>query len=311
MNLRIVVATDLSRCAEAAVRLAASLPWPKNTTMLVLGVIESADPVTHAPANGSAGSDEREAREFTFAVHLAAEALAAPDRTIESLTTFGRPADAIVEEAARFRADLVIMGSRGRGAVRSALLGSVSAEVVDRAPCPVLIARRERVSSVLFAADGETRSALAADVVSWPAFAALPIHVVSVAHVSLPYESVSDTPAKFDAAVASYLKESDEADSRCDRIARQTAAQLVAMGRQATSEVRHGKPAEAILAAADARGADLIVVGSRGDRGVRRMLVGSTAREILYDASCSVLVARQKPAVELDEVAAFAMGYAS
>src|SRR6185503_14806378 len=129
MNMRILVATDLSRCAEAGARLAASLPWPKNTTVLVLGVIESARSVVHVGPDGAAGSDERDAREFTFAVGLAAKALAAPGRTIETLTKFGRPADAIVEEAARFRADLVIMGSRGRGPVRSALLGSVSAEV--------------------------------------------------------------------------------------------------------------------------------------------------------------------------------------
>jgi nucleotide-binding universal stress UspA family protein len=311
MNLRVLMATDLSRCAESATRLAASLPWPKNTTILVLGVIESARPVVDVAQDGSAGTDERDAREFSFAVRLVAETLAAPGRTIETQTAFGRPADAIVEEAARFRADLVIMGSRGRGPLHSALLGSVTAEVVDRASCPVLIARHERISSVVFAADGAKRTTFAADVVAWPIFADVPIRVVSVAHVDLPYYSVSESRAKFDAAVSSYLRESDDEDSRCERIAKQTATQLVAMGSKATSEVRHGSPAKAILAAADAFGADLIVVGSRGDRGLRRMLVGSTAREVLYDASCSVLIVRQQPAVEPDEVAAFAMGYAS
>jgi nucleotide-binding universal stress UspA family protein len=309
--MRILLATDLSTCADSAIRLAASLDWPKNTTILVLGVLDSTRPVADVAPDGGAGIDERDAREFTFGVRLTAETLAAPGRTVETLTTFGRPADAIVDEAARFRADLVIMGSRGRGPIRSALLGSVSAEVVDRAPCPVLIARRDRISSVVFGTDGATRTALAADVVTWPIFANLPIRVVSVAHVDRPYDSVAESRAKFDAPVGSYLKESDEEDARCDRIARQTAAQLVAVGMKATSEVRHGAPAMAILAAADAVGADLIVVGSRGDRGLHRMLVGSTAREILYDAFCSVLIARQQPAVELDEVAAFALGYAS
>jgi nucleotide-binding universal stress UspA family protein len=311
MNMRILVATDLSRCAQSATRLAASLPWPKNTTILVLGVLDSARPVVDVAPSGSSGVDERDAREFSFAVRLAAETLAAPGRTVETVTKFGRPADAIVEEAARFRADLVIMGSRGRGPIRSALLGSVSAAVVDRAPCPVLIARRERITSVVIGADGAIRTALAADVVTWPIFANLPIRVVSVAHVDLPYDSIAESRAKFEAAVSSYLKKTDEEDSRCDRLAKQTAAQLVAVGMKATSEIRHGAPAKAILAAADAVGADLIVVGSRGDRGLQRLLVGSTAREILHDAFCSVLIARQQPAVELDEVAAFALGYAS
>jgi nucleotide-binding universal stress UspA family protein len=311
MNMRVLLATDLSRCAELATRLAASLPWPKNTTILVLGVIESARPVVDIAPDGTAGSDERGAREFTFAVRLVAEGLAAPGRTVETLTQLGRPADAIVEEAARFRADLVIMGSRGRGPIRSALLGSVSAEVVDRAPCPVLIARRERISSVVFGADGATRTAEAADVLTWPLFASLPMRVVSVAKVDLPYDAVAEPRAKFEAAVRSYLRAAHDAETNCERFAREKAAQLVAMGMKATSEVRLGSPASAILAAADDFGADLIVVGSRGDRGLQRMVVGSTAREILYDASCSVLIARQQPAVELDEVAAFALGYAS
>lgn len=310
MNMRILLATDLSKCADSATRLAASLDWPKNTSILVLGVLDSVRPVADVASDG-AGVEERDAREFTLAVRLAAETLAAPGRTVETLTKFGRPADAIVDEATRFRADLVIMGSRGRGPIRSALLGSVSAEVVDRALCPVLIARRDRISSVVFGADGETRTALAADVANWPIFASLPIRVVSVAHVDRPYDSIAESRAKFDAAVSSYLKECDEEDARCDRIARQTAAQLVYLGRKATSEVRHGEPAKAILAAADAFGADLIIVGSRGDRGLHRMLVGSAAREILHEASCSVLIARQQPAVELDELAAFALGYAS
>ncbi|HAF11120.1 MAG TPA: universal stress protein [Candidatus Limnocylindria bacterium] len=310
MNLRVLLATDLSRFAESATRIAASLPWPNNTTILVLGVIEAARPVVGVAPDGLS-SDERDAREFTFAVRLASETLAAPGRTIETLTTFGHPAEAIVEEAARFRADLVIMGSRGRGPIRSALLGSVSAEVVDRAPCPVLIARRERVSSIVFGADGATRTTEAADVLTWPVFAGLPMRVVSVAKVDLPYDAVAEPRAKFEAAVNSYLKQSEDAQAKYERIAKQTAAQLVAIGIAATSEVRHGSPAPALLAAADDFGADLIVVGSRGDRGLQRVLVGSTAREILYDASCSVLIARQQPAVELDEMAAFALGYAS
>lgn len=309
--MRILVATDLSRCAESATRLAASLRWPKNTTILVLGVVDSAQPVADVAPDGGASVDESDAYEFNCGVRRTAETLAAPGRTVETLTKFGRPADAIVDEAARFRADLVVLGNRGRGPIRSALLGSVSAEVVDRAPCPVLIARRDRISSVVFGTDGATRTALAAEVVTWPIFANLPIRVVSVAHVDRPYDSIAESRARFDAAVSSYLKAADEEDVRCDRIARQTTAQLVAVGMKATSDVRHGEPAKAILAAADAVGADLIIVGSRGDRGLHRMLVGSTAREILYDAFCSVLIARQQPAVELDEVAAFALGYAS
>ena len=89
----------------------ASVPRPKNTTILVLGVIESARPAVGI-ADGTAGSDERDAREFTTTLRLAAKSLAAPGRMIETLTQLGHPADAIVEEAARPAASCLPFGPR-------------------------------------------------------------------------------------------------------------------------------------------------------------------------------------------------------
>jgi nucleotide-binding universal stress UspA family protein len=52
----------------------------------------------------------------------------------------GEPAEQIVAEAADGSYDIVIVGSRGRGAMGRLVLGSVSAEVIAHAPCPVLVA---------------------------------------------------------------------------------------------------------------------------------------------------------------------------
>ncbi len=50
----------------------------------------------------------------------------------------GHPATVILEEAEKRNIDLIVLGSRGLGAVKGLLLGSVSAAVIQKAPCPVL-----------------------------------------------------------------------------------------------------------------------------------------------------------------------------
>jgi nucleotide-binding universal stress UspA family protein len=64
---------------------------------------------------------------------------ASPPVEIERRLLDGDPADAIVEEAAS--AELVVVGSRGRGDFKSALLGSVSSHVIQHAPCPVVVVK--------------------------------------------------------------------------------------------------------------------------------------------------------------------------
>lgn len=284
MNMRVLLATDLSASATIATRLVAAQRWPEATTIRVFGVREPSHGTAHDDGDGGACA-------FTTGVHASAETLVERGRIIEAATDLGHPADVIVAEATRFRADLVVLGSRGRGLIRSAVLGSVSARVADEAPCPVLIARHEEISGVVFGDDGATYTAEAARVLTWPAFAALPITVVSVAEIYLPFQAVAETRARFEDSVRTYLQESFDREERCQRIASEQAAALIRLGIKAKGEMRRGSPARALIAAAAARGADLILVGSRGNRGVQRMLVGSTARELLYHAPCSVLIA--------------------
>ena len=55
-----------------------------------------------------------------------------------------------------------------------------------------------------------------------------------------------------------------------------------------------GPTAETVISAAKDFGADLIVVGSRGQTGLPRILLGSVARSVLFNAPCSVLITRQR-----------------
>lgn len=61
---------------------------------------------------------------------------------VSKIDLSGYPADAIIEYASDTDADVVVVGSRGRGPVASMLLGSTSSRIVNHAPCDVFVVRR-------------------------------------------------------------------------------------------------------------------------------------------------------------------------
>ena len=63
--------------------------------------------------------------------------------SLEAELSWGHPADVIIEKARLDSIDMIVMGSRGLGALSGLLLGSVSDRVSKLAPCPVLIVREE------------------------------------------------------------------------------------------------------------------------------------------------------------------------
>ena len=69
---------------------------------------------------------------------------AAGGTVAETHVRLGRPAQEIVNLADKVAAGLIVMGSRGRGGIRRALMGSVSDSVVRHAHCPVLVVRKEK-----------------------------------------------------------------------------------------------------------------------------------------------------------------------
>ena len=294
--MRALLAYDGSAGADEAVGFAAALDWPSKSVLRVVSVFEPLmTPIAGSWDGGAAMAPEVDESMTAYAtdrMRAVLERLDSPDRSVEGKVLRGRVADAIIDDARDFRADVVIVGSRGHGTIASLLLGSVSSEVVDQAPCPVLVARRASLSRVVFATD-QSPSAQDAEAVlaRWPIFGGVPIHVMSVADVVRPW-TTGIAPTMHGKVLETYGADLRQAKAEHQRIATDAAARLHESGRAVDVEVRAGDAAEEIIAVVEQQRADLVVLGSRGRTGLTRLLLGSVARNVLSGTTASVLIVR-------------------
>lgn len=147
--MKILLAVDGSSGSETAIQEIVRRPWGTNSELKVITVAEiPIMPVVEpwGPPHNYFAVLERAAYEAATVVLEKALArlkrIATDSLKISSEVLQGPPAQTIVEEAERWGADLIVMGSRGLGAWSRLLLGSVSNSVVHHAKCSVEIVRR-------------------------------------------------------------------------------------------------------------------------------------------------------------------------
>jgi nucleotide-binding universal stress UspA family protein len=296
--MRILLALDGSPSADRAGALVASLAWPAGTTIRIVAALDVAPALWGGPWIPAIPVDadqleEEAVGELTRVLREATPALEAAGLSVEAELLRGRPSAAIVDDARRWGPDLIVVGSRGHGPVETAVLGSVSAAVVDHAICPVLVARGDHAARVFLAEDGSPAGMAARDVVAgWPAFATIPVVVVGVVDIAAPWRS-GIAPTMFAAAMDVYTEMITNARTTHREIVSATEAYLRAAGRTVSGELREGDPADQLRRAATDATGDLIVVGSRGHVGITRLVMGSVAHAVLTHAHCSVLVVKR------------------
>jgi nucleotide-binding universal stress UspA family protein len=296
--MRILLALDGSTSADRARSLVASLRWPEDTVVRAVAALDVAPALWGGPWIPAIPVDadqfeEAAVVELTRVLQEAIGLLAASGLTVEAELLRGRPSTAIVEDAKLWRPDLIVVGSRGHGPVETAVLGSVSAAIVDHASCPVLVARGDHAARVILAEDGSPAGMAARDLVAaWPAFGSIPVVVIGVVDVAAPWRS-GIAPTMFGAAMDVYTDMLTTARTMHRDIVAATEAHLRKAGRTVTGELREGDPADQLRRAVTDPAGDLIVVGSRGYVGVTRLVMGSVAHAVLTHAHCSVLVVKQ------------------
>lgn len=297
--MRVLLAYDGSPGAETAVALAAEIPWPVDSTVRVAIVRELHTSAVPAVMLSPAGLVDSPELQQEIADQVAAEMdgvvrrLSRPRLEVEGAVLRGRPASVLIDEAASFGADVLIVGSRGRGPLASLVLGSVSQELAEFAGCPVLVARRDTLSRVVLATDGSQDARRAEDAVAgWPIFAGADVRVVSVAEVARAWHT-GVAPTMVRAVEEAYAKDVEAATTAHEAIAIAAVERLETAGVRATHAVHVADAAGGVVDEAREFGADLIVVGSRGLTGLSRILLGSVARNVLLATDASVLVVKE------------------
>jgi nucleotide-binding universal stress UspA family protein len=211
---------------------------------------------------------------------------------VEAVVLDKAPVEAILDEAARFAASVIVLGWRGHGAVRRFLMGSVSRGIVRNAKCAVLVVRRSlRVRRIVVGLDGSptAKRALAFVAGLVPPTDGRVILVTAV--IMMPAPSRALVPGA--AAVASEVKRTNaRREKAAMRELNRAAARLARAGWQTRTVRTRGEPLRDLLGTVASGRAHLLVVGARGTSGLDRLLLGSVAEGALDRSLVPVLIAR-------------------
>jgi nucleotide-binding universal stress UspA family protein len=144
--MKILLATDGSRFTDATAQSLISMFHPQDCEVLVLQIVEPpmfTTPPQTAPgyAPDLAARLDIQFKDATDSVAHTAELLRTAGFKVDSRVVDAETRTGIVDAAAEWKADLIVLGSHGERGLLNFFLGSVSESVARHAPCSVLIVR--------------------------------------------------------------------------------------------------------------------------------------------------------------------------
>jgi len=285
---KILCPTDFSAGSQQAARVAIRLANESNAELVLVHAwylppsMYAGEYVFPPQALGDMADDAQ--RGIDNAVR---DAKAAGAKNVSGrVVTGGVPWTLIVDLLSNEKFDLCVIGTHGRTGLARILLGSIAEKVVRHAPCPVLAVRpdspakpfRHVVCPTDFSESANHALDLAAKLAS-------PDGELTICHViEVPVAYSGELP------IEDFARDLDKrsADALANAAARVKATSRV------TTRSRIGYAGQQTLALLDDDpSVDLVVMGSHGRTGIKRVLLGSVAEKVLRHARCPVLVARK------------------
>ena len=126
---RILFAADGSQDSAAAAKFLAAMPFPAGSRVRVVSVAGEFPARVYAGLESLTGAQQVEREWAKEAAETASAALQREGLEVSTIVRVGQPAHQILDEADDFRADLVVVGSRGLSRLEAFMLGSVSGNV--------------------------------------------------------------------------------------------------------------------------------------------------------------------------------------
>jgi nucleotide-binding universal stress UspA family protein len=302
MNIKnVLIPVDFSPPSMVAVNCGIELARKLRATVTLLHVMEfqfvGGYPFVVEAAENDTARRERAERMLS--------ALAAPedqdDLDLRIAVRSGDVKDEIVAAICEQNADMVVMGTHGRGLFRRLVIGSITEGILRKVPIPVLtVCRTNRplaVKRLLFATDFSECSRQAfRDVLQFARDMNCQLVIVhALQKASLVLSTVD---------VATYISEEDVQEATGKIASLVEEASRAGVGTE--SILKEGVPMEVILRAAEDTGADIIVLPVQHKGFIEKALLGTTAEPVIRDADVPVLcipinVAEEElPATQLD-----------
>jgi nucleotide-binding universal stress UspA family protein len=265
---KILLATDHSEYSEGAIREAITFASKCSSKIYACMTLET-NPEYETIGSNVFAKEEVEATAYLESIRARATKAGVTCETAlhESMDA----SQAIVDDATEKKVDMIVIGRHGRKGVAKALMGEVAAKVITHAPCKVLVVPRAaqiEYKNILVATDGLTQANAAVA-------EAIAIAKRCGSHII---------------ALSAMRDEGERAEAT--KYANEAASLAKKEGVSAEAVTPTGRSFNAIVETAGGRGVDLIVMGTYGKTGIKKLLMGSSTEKVIGNAGCAVLVVK-------------------